>query len=521
MRQGGRVKRAGQQVGQCSQHLWLLSHLQAGRHLIHHADQRFMGVFGLGKEALADCQTTVFHSRVQFQQGMAELLDGGQLGQLGTAFKRLQFGLQVTQFLTLAGMLAPATQQILGVQQDIHALGKEDGNHLRIALFFASHTVAGTAGLRQALPVQAGDTLQQLGTAWQGCQRVTVQLLQAGLHQLLGGMQQFGFAHVQLNQVGLELLDHLLQRGGNLGNRQDAGHEGTALERMQGALQVIGNRLRQFLGTIGQESHQGFQMGERLIAENIQQQRVQFCFSSALRIALRRVVSGNLRQAAHKHSVLLVSLIRRRPLRWCFATRQRMGGSCQEVDIITLALCLGGKLIGQCREQGHYIRDHLLYRRFGLNAAVENTIEHVLDRPGELANDQRTHHAPAALEGVERATQFGQRFAIIGIGTPLRQVGMDGLQYLGSFLNEDFQQLLGHRLFISGRRQQAGRHILGRWIDRLNRRSHHIGDRQFARRTRRFDGGCLGQSGQLDFRQLQFGDAGLIPGQDFGLFLGQ
>ncbi len=43
---------------------------------------------------------------------------------------------------------------------------------------------------------------------------------------------------------------------------------------MQGTLQVIGHRLRQFLGAVGKEADQGIQMGFGLVAEDFQQQGV-------------------------------------------------------------------------------------------------------------------------------------------------------------------------------------------------------------------------------------------------------
>jgi hypothetical protein len=45
-----------------------------------------------------------------------------------------QFIQQRAEFLTLAGVLLPALQQVFGVEQDVHALGEEVVDQLWIAL---------------------------------------------------------------------------------------------------------------------------------------------------------------------------------------------------------------------------------------------------------------------------------------------------------------------------------------------------------------------------------------------------
>ena len=63
-----------------------------------------------------------------------------------------------------------------------------------------------------------------------------------------------------------------------------------ALEGMQGTLQGIGDRLRQFAGAVGEEADQGLEMGFRLVGEDLQQLRIEQ-FDVALRLGsgLRRV----------------------------------------------------------------------------------------------------------------------------------------------------------------------------------------------------------------------------------------
>ncbi len=102
-----------------------------------------------------------------------------------------------------------------------------------------------------------------------------VEIGQPFAQQQLGFMQQFSFSQIHLNQVGFELLGHLLQRRCNLRDRQNAGHVRTALERMQCALQRIGNRLRESLSAIGKETDQRSQMRLGFVAEDFQQLRVE------------------------------------------------------------------------------------------------------------------------------------------------------------------------------------------------------------------------------------------------------
>ena len=188
-----------------------------------------------------------------------------------------------------------------------------------------------------------------------------------------------------------------------------------------------------------------------------------------------------------------------------------MRGGCQVIDVVALALGLGRELVDQRRHQLDHIGDHLLHQLVGLDAAIQHAVEHVLDRPGQLADDQRADHAATALEGVEGAPHFGQRFLVVGVGTPLRQVFVDGLEDLTGLLDEHFEQILVHRLFVDGRRQQGRRDVLGRRVDGLHGRSHHLshGQRPLDRhRSRlRLDRGTR----QLDFRQFEIGNLQLVP----------
>ena len=81
--------------------------------------------------------------------------------------------------------------------------------------------------------------------------------------------------------------------------------------------------------------------------------------------------------------------------RQAFGQGMSRGG--QQVDIITLALRLGGKLFDQRRHQCDHIQHHLLHRGARFDAAIHHTVEQVLDGPGQFAEHQRPHHTSTAF----------------------------------------------------------------------------------------------------------------------------
>ena len=160
-RQGVRVESLVEQRAQGGDPRRLGVDLQAGGHLVHHSDQRLVGLLGLGEEALADRQAALLDRPVEVQQGLAELVDLRQLGHGRATPEGGQLLKQVAQLLALARMLAPATQQVLGLQQDVHALGEEDADQLRVATAMLGF-LAPLSGQFQALLVQALDAFEQL-----------------------------------------------------------------------------------------------------------------------------------------------------------------------------------------------------------------------------------------------------------------------------------------------------------------------------------------------------------------------
>ncbi len=72
-------------------------------------------------------------------------------------------------------MRAPAAQQVFGIQQDIHAFGEEQRNHVRIASFTSIVVLTG-AGFHQPCLMQGMNLEQKLGGTFDRRQRLMVEI---------------------------------------------------------------------------------------------------------------------------------------------------------------------------------------------------------------------------------------------------------------------------------------------------------------------------------------------------------
>ena len=125
------------------------------------------------------------------------------------------------------------------------------------------------------------------------------------------------------------------------------------------------------------------------------------------------------------------------------------------IDLIALALGLGGEIGDQARQQADHFVEQLMQRRRRFDAVFQYAVEQVFHGPGQFAQHQGTDHAPAALEGVEGAAQLAQGRSVGGVGVPLREKVMEHFEDFVGFFEEHLMQLLVHRRFARGRRQQA------------------------------------------------------------------
>jgi hypothetical protein len=73
---------------------------------------------------------------------------------------------------------------------------------------------------------------------------------------------------------------------------------------------------------------------------------------------------------------------------------------------------------------------------------VEHAVEHVLDLPGEFAQQACADQAARALQRVERTTDGHQRVAALGVGQPVTQAGAEIGDFLIGFFEEDLANLV-------------------------------------------------------------------------------
>ena len=90
-------------------------------------------------------------------------------------------------------------------------------------------------------------------------------------------------------------------------------------------------------------------------------------------------------------------------------------------------------------------RDRLAQRREhaarALERAIDDAVQQVLDRPGEVADAAGADDAATAFQRMECAAYAGQRLAIRGILGPEREQAADGRDLLARLLDEEREQL--------------------------------------------------------------------------------
>ncbi len=401
---------------------------------------------------------------------------------------------------------APGMQALVGFQQQIHGRHQEISQAQDVTLLRQRCRGDRQLGIQLfQQPFAARDHLR--GTCQRGRQRPFVEFGQSLLQQLgaLGEQAALGLGEGDMGE--LVFLGQPLQRRRQFGHRRTARHMGTALEGVQGAQEIVGDRL----GTAGvgrrEETAHGFQVRLGFGAEDIQQLGIglgggrcrnrgfdEFCHG-------QRSCRGRGRATG------------RRSLGQGFVAGQRVGRVGQPVDVVTLPLTIRSVFRDQLRQQRAGLLDHRLHGSAVRDAVIQPAIEQILQRPGQFADDQRLDHAATALEGVEVAPQFTQRGALLGLGLPGRQPALQlGLDLAGLF-DKDLAQLLLDRLGIGRGRQQRLRHLRRRRIDGVDRRRQHLGDRLGI-------GGRRRQAVQLDAGQQLLGLCTLRLGLGLRRFIG-
>ncbi len=261
---------AVQELAQRLDLLWPRIHLLPGRRLIEHIDQPIDSLAGLDEKRLAQRQAALLYSAIDIQQSLAQLIDLGKVGNMSALPQGRQLIEQGRQILTLGRMLLPMIEQAFGIQKDIHPLLEKFADQLRLPLWprrlgVVSISLFETPG---GLPNELAN--QMFGT-FDHRQRLARQALHTFFEGLEHSAQQLQLRRFDRPAMALELADHAIHGGGQRGNRQHPGHPGTALEGMHRTLHGVADEQRATVGRSAQKAFDGGQMGQRFVAENLQQ----------------------------------------------------------------------------------------------------------------------------------------------------------------------------------------------------------------------------------------------------------
>src|SRR6185312_2907496 len=145
-------------------------------------------------------------------------------------------------------------------------------------------------------------------------------------------------------------------------------------------------------------------------------------------------------------------------------------------------------MLDELRESCHRLAQYLDDCRRSAEGVVENPVQQVLDGPREFTQLARTDHAPAALQGVERAPYGDQRVPLEWILVPGREEAFDLDELLVGLLDEELQQLRIGSLEHT-RRRRAGLSQRRGPAACCSRAGEGLGTE---RRRRYLDGACKG-----------------------------
>ena len=121
-----------------------------------------------------------------------------------------------------------------------------------------------------------------------------------------------------------------------------------------------------------------------------------------------------------------------------------------------LRIRIGGavlKALKLLRHQPPCILSDLHQLTRGLHRTVEHAVEHVLHRPGEIADAGGAHHASAALQRVERAPYLGASVRVALVCLPARQGVVQRHQHFVDFFREDVEDVV---IDAAARRRRLG-----------------------------------------------------------------
>ncbi len=285
-------------------------------------------------------------------------------------------------------------------------------------------------------------------------------------------------------------------------------HGHAAVQRVAGAVQILGHRVGQAGLPAGRnEATQYGEMAADLTGENVEQYRVHRgrCGGRRWRGRWRsrwlRRFGHWLRYRRRRRCRLLMRLDRLGKGR--LGTLPQLGDQRRQVPPGRGA-CL--EFLQQRRQRRNRLPQRLHEARTSLQRAVDQPVQHPLDVPAEFTDPIGPYHAAAALQGMKRAAQAGQRIAIGIVAFPGRKVAADVADLIARLLDEQFEQfrieplapaaedqrrLLGLLLCARGRQ-----HLRGLVLGRYRRDRCHLVECAQRRETADFRGRLAHEPGQ-------------------------
>jgi hypothetical protein len=242
-------------------------------------------------------------------------------------------------------------------------------------------------------------------------------------------------------------VDQVEHRPRQLRHDRHAGHGCTAGERVERSRDAFIDPVARGAGGRSQQS----QVFARLFAEDLQ--RIEgFGLEDEFRDRLRR----RLRCLDYRPGRVI-----RSPGRDAFRARDDAGHR------VHRAWHTGCEGVAQRRYDAAGFGDDPLGLPVRIDGAVDDPVEHLLDRPGQLAQHLRTHQPPAALQGMERAPQLHGMLAFTNVLLPGRQVLVDGPEHLVHLFQEHLEDLVIDLELVLERRQAPTSRVLFRILRRL------------------------------------------------------
>ncbi len=454
----GAVRAGGfSQVAQAVHQTQFRAHGLAGGQTVHHVHQGFVALARQFQQGFAERQAALVDAGIDAGQRLGQAVDFIQVGGAGAVGEQLQFVAQARQLLGVARLFGPLFQQVVGVDDQVHAFGQEHRKNMRVGA--VAVLVERFAGLHQAFD-QGG------GVAGQFRQGAVVQPGQAGVQQPVGLVDHFHGVGVGTAPAVDQLLDQLLRRFRQLRHGVDLGHAGAALQGVQGAVHLV---VQGVLGEVRVDlvqplAHQS-EVARRLAAEDIQQHRVDRVAGGfgllgdleiqGIQVRQRVVVQGRrrvgglfgLRPGVGLRLPGRVRAVNARHRVQVLAVGERERGFLQRRHVVGHRPAVG-EGVHQIRDQAVHGAHQLDQGGVGLDGAVDHPVHHVLDRPGQLPDGGGAHHAAGAFEGVEGAAEFHQRGFVAGVGRPAREILIQGLEHFFGFLDEDLDDFVVDQLFV-------------------------------------------------------------------------